>query len=250
LGKTSLVSHSITLKPGTVPVKQRYYPVSPAIQNIMHAEIKKMLDMGIIEESKSPWSSPVVLVKKGEGHRICLDSRKLNAATEKDSFPTPLIESIFSRLPKAKFISTLDLKKAFWQIPLEESSRPYTAFVVPGCPLYHYKVMPFGLTNAPATLCRLMEAVIPPELREQVFVYLDDLLILSEDFDSHINLLTELSYLIRKAGLTINIDKSHFCLKEVIFLGHKIGYGEIQADPDKVLLHTRNLKPYARYDDS
>jgi hypothetical protein len=234
LGKTSLITHKIKLKPGTEAIKQRYFPVSPAIQKIMHEEIKKMLDMGVIEECHSPWSSPVVLVKKDDKFRLCLDSRKLNQVTEKDAFPTPLIDSILSRLPKAKYISAVDLKKAFWQIPLEESSRPYTAFTVPGCPLYQYRVMPFGLTNAPSCLSRLMHEVIPPHLRDRVMVYLDDLLIMTETFEEHIDLLTEVAYHIRKSGLTLNIEKSNFCLKEVSFLGYKIGYGEIKTDPDKV----------------
>lgn len=233
LGKTDLVEHFIDVGDAK-PIKQRYFPVSPAIEKLMCEEIDRMIQLGVIEESNSPWSSPVVLVRKPGKVRLCLDSRKLNSVTLKDAYPLPHIEGILSRLPKAKFISSLDLKDAFWQIPLEVSSREKTAFTIPNRPLYHYKVMPFGLCNAPQTMCRLMDKVIPYNLKQKVFVYLDDLLLVSEDFDSHIELLEEVALHVRKAGLTINISKSRFCLKQVKYLGYIVGEGTLQTDPSKV----------------
>jgi len=160
LGKTNKIEHVIDV--GTnQPVKQRHYPVSPAVEKLMYAEVDRMLELGVIEESDSPWSSPVVLVRKPGKVRLCLDSRKINSLTTKDAYPLPHIEGILSRLPKASFITSLDLKDAFWQIPLERSSRPITAFVIPGKNLYQFTVMPFGLCNAPQTMSRLMDRVIP-----------------------------------------------------------------------------------------
>jgi len=101
--------------------------------------------------------------------------------TTKDAYPLPQIDGILSRLPKTNFISSLDLKDAYWQIPLDPASRDKTAFTIPGKPPYQYKVMPFGLTNASQTMTRLMDKVIPAHLRNAVFVYLDDFLIV---FDS------------------------------------------------------------------
>jgi len=147
LGKTTLISHSIDTGDAK-PVKQRHFPVSSAIEKLLYAEIERMLKLGVIEESDSPWSSPVVLVQKPGIVRLCLDSRKVNIATKKDAYPLPQIDGIFGRLPKAIYISSLDLKYAYWHIPLEPSSREKTAFTIPGKPLYQYKVMPFGLTNA------------------------------------------------------------------------------------------------------
>jgi hypothetical protein len=233
LGKTSLFEHKIDVG-NSSPIKQRHYPVSPAIEKLMVEELDRMLELGVIEESTSSWSSPVVLVRKPGKVRLCLDSRKVNAVTVKDAYPLPQIDGILSRLPKANFISSLDLKDAFWQIPLEKASREMTAFTVPGRPLYQFKVMPFGLCNAPQAMCRLMDKVIPYHLREKVFVYLDDLLIISEDFDEHLDILLQVADHLRKANLTINVEKSKFLRREVKYLGHIVGGGVLRADPEKV----------------
>jgi len=119
-----------------------------------------MLKLGVIEDSDSAWSSLVVLVKKPGKVRLCLDSRKVNAVTREDAYPLPQIDG---RLPKTMFISSLDLKDAYWQIPLDPDSRDKTAFAIPEKPHYLYKVMPYGLTNASLTMTRLMYKVIPAE---------------------------------------------------------------------------------------
>lgn len=196
LGKTNVICHTINTG-NAIPIKQRHFPVSPAIEKLIYEELDRMLNMGVIEESTSPWSSPVVLHRKPGKNRLCLDSRKLNSVTE----------GILSRLPKAEFISSLDLKDAFWQIPLDESSKGKTAFTVPGRPLYHFKVMPFGLCNAPQTMCRLMDRVVPASLRSEVLVYLDDLLVVSPTFERHMEVLLEVAKCLRRAGLTINVEK-------------------------------------------
>ncbi|XP_030385488.1 uncharacterized protein LOC115632467 isoform X1 [Scaptodrosophila lebanonensis] len=233
LGKTSLISHIIDVGDAK-PIKQRHFPISPAQEKLLYAEIDRMLEQGVIEESDSAWSSPVVLVQKPGKFRICLDSRKVNAVSRKDAYPLPQIDGILSRLPKAMFISSLDLKDAYWQIPLDVSSRDKTAFTIPGRPLYQYKVMPFGLTNAAATMTRLMDKVIPPSLRNEVFVYLDDLLIVSNSFESHLKVLTQVAERIKSAGLTLNVEKSKFCMRSVKYLGHIIGEGVIRTDPEKI----------------
>lgn len=234
LGKTTVLKHVIETGNATA-VKQRHYPVSPAVQKSMYAELDRMIELDVIEVSHSPWNSPVVLVRKSNGKaRLCLDSRKLNEATVKDAYPLPLIDGIFSRLNETRFISSIDLKDAFWQIELDESSREKTAFTVPGRPLYQFKRMPFGLCNAPQTLCRLMDLVIPQPLRESVIVYLDDLLIVSENFETHVDLLKQVAGHLRKAKLTINVEKSKFCMKELRYLGYIVGNGCLKADPDKV----------------
>lgn len=233
LGRTNLISHSIDVGEAQ-PIKQRFYPVSPAVEKLMFGEIDRMLKLGVIEPSTSPWSSPMRLVVKPNKVRLCLDARKLNAVTKKDAYPLPNIEGILSRLPKANIISKLDLKDAFWQISLDKESKALTAFTVPGRPLYQFVVMPFGLCNAPQTMCRLMDELIPPELRHSVFGYLDDLVIVSEDFSSHIEVLLSISAQFRKANLTLNITKSQFCVTSVNYLGYIIGNGGITTDPEKV----------------
>nr|XP_044248841.1 uncharacterized protein LOC123002541 [Drosophila takahashii] len=174
------------------------------------------------------------MVTKPGKVRICLDCRKVNSFTEKDAYPLPQISGILSRLPKAEYISSLDLKDAYWQVPLDVASRDKTAFTVPGRPLYQFKVMPFGLCNATSTMSRLMDKVVPAHLRNEVFIYLDDLLVISASFERHLEVLREVALHIRHAGLTINIGKSHFCMLRVRYLGHIIGDGGIRTDPEKV----------------
>jgi len=107
-----------------------------------------MLGLGVVEESNSSWSSPVTLVQKGAKNRRCLDARKVNSQTIKDAYPIPHIEGLLSRLQETYYISAIDLKDAFWKIPLETKSGEKAALTVPGRPLYPFTVMPFGLCNA------------------------------------------------------------------------------------------------------
>ena len=234
LGRTNLVEHVINVE-NAVPIKQRHYSVSPAVQFQIYDELDRMLSLGVIEESSSPWSSPIVIVSKSNGKkRLCLDSRKINLVTKKDAYPLPIIDGLLGRLQDTKFITSLDLKDAFWQIPLSQSSKEITAFTVPGRPLYQFCVMPFGLCNAPQTMSRLMDRVIPHQLRDRVFVYLDDLLIISAEYDEHLQILRTVAELLEKAGLTINIDKSHFMLRETKYLGFIVGEHGLKTDPSKV----------------
>ena len=234
LGKTSILLHKIDVG-DTSPIKQRHYPVSPAIQKLMYKEVDRMIELGVIEESHSGWSSPIVLVRRSNGKaRLCLDSRSVNTATKKDAYPMPNIEGIIGRLDATRYISSIDLKDAFWQIPLDDSSKEKTAFSIPGRPLYQFARMPFGLCNAAQTMCRLMDKVIPNELKESVFVFIDDLLVVSADFETHISLLTQVAFHLRKANLTINVEKSKFVMKEVKYLGYVVGNGVVKTDPEKI----------------
>ncbi|XP_036347809.1 uncharacterized protein LOC118757180, partial [Rhagoletis pomonella] len=233
LGRTTFIQHHIDVGDAK-PVKQRFYPVSPAVEKLLYKEIDRMLQLDVIEPSVSAWSSPMRLVVKPNKVRLCLDARRLNEVTKKDAYPLPSIDGILSRLPSANIITKLDLKDAYWQIELSPDSKPLTAFTVPGRPLYQFKVMPFGLCNAPSTMCRLMDEIIPPDLRHCVFGYLDDLCIVSEDFSSHLAVLVRLAEKFRKANLTLNIDKSQFCVTSINYLGYIIGSGGIRTDPAKV----------------
>lgn len=233
LGKTHVETHVINVG-NSPPIKSRHYPVSPVIQSLINDEVDRMLALGVIEPSESPWSCPVTLVRKPSKNRLCLDFRKVNAVTEKLAYPIPNLEGLLSRLSETRYISSVDLKDAFWQIPLDEESRKYTAFTVPGRPLYQFRVMPFGLCNAPQRMTMLMDKVFPSELRENVFIYLDDLLIVSKDYSTHVSLLKKVALYLSKAGLTINVSKSKFCFNELKYLGYIVSDGCLKVDPDKV----------------
>lgn len=234
LGRTTLIKHSIDTGDAK-PIKQRYYPISPAVEKQISGEIERMLSLGVIEEApNSSWSSPTVVVVKPGKVRMCVDSRKLNSVTVKDAYPIPNIDGLISRLPPVHYISKIDLKDAFWQVELDEESKPKTAFTVPNRPLYQFRRMPFGLCNAPQTLCRLMDKVIPYNLKSHVFVYLDDLLVVSQTFEEHLTHLMEVSTNLRKANLTINVEKSSFGLSRVKYLGYVVGHGTLQVDQEKI----------------
>jgi len=232
-GVTNLTEHRIDVG-NHAPIKQRYYPVSPKIQEAIYAEVDKMLEADVIEPSKSEWSTPIVMIKKPNGtYRFCLDFRKLNNVSKKDAYPLPYMNAILDKLRAARYISTIDLSQAYFQIPLENNSRELTAFTVPGKGLFHFKRMPYGLTGAPATFQRLLDRLIGPEMEPHAFAYLDDIVIVTRSFDEHLVWLKRVLDKIKAAGLTINPEKSKFCRSQVKYLGFLVQQEGLRVDPDK-----------------
>lgn len=234
VGCTHLIEHEIIVD--SPAIKQRYYPVSPVVQKQINEELEKLLDLGIIEPSTSAWSSPIILVSKKEGgYRFCVDFRKLNQVTKKDAYPLPYVSTILDRLKGARFLSSLDIKSAYYQIPLKSNSKEYTAFTVPGKGLYHFKRLCFGLTNAPACWQRLIDRVLGADLEENVFVYLDDIIIISSSFEQHMEILEKVFSRLVSAGLTLNREKCKFFRSELKYLGYVIDNKEgLRVDQDKV----------------
>lgn len=238
LGKTTWLSHKInTVGP---PIRQRYYPLSPAKLKILNEEIDKMLEAGVIRPSRSPWASPVVMVTKKDGSvRFCVDSRKLNSVTVRDAYPLPRIQDILDNLRGAKFITSLDFRSAFWQIPLaDKESCEKTAFIVPQRGLFEFVRMPFGLTNAASEMQRLTDLIVNFEFTKDsenyVFGYVDDLILVSRDFDSHLVLLKKVKERLKEAGLSVNIKKCDFCKSELKYLGYILNEKGLQTDPSKL----------------
>lgn len=235
LGFTSATCHEIILEENTRPIKQRYYPVSPYKQKIIDDEITKMLELGVIEPSKSAWSSPILLVPKGDQtYRFCVDYRALNKVTKKDAYPLPYVSAILDRLRGARYLSALDIKSAYWQIGVKEECREYTAFTVPNRGLYQFKRMPFGLTNAPATWQRFIDNVLGADLENYVMVYLDDIICFAPDLDTHLRILAEVFDRLTKAGLTLSREKCKFCLPSLLYLGYKVDEKGLHVDVSKV----------------
>jgi len=234
-GPTDLAEHVLRLKPGAQPTKHRYLPRNPAMQQVINEEVDKMLQAGVIEPSHSPWSSPVLLVKKPTGkYRFCIDLRKVNNATVKDAYPLPQVQAILDRLKEAKVISTLDLKDGYWQVPLHPESRPLTAFTAPSKGLFQFRVMPFGLHSAPATFQRLLDYILGPELDDIAFAYLDDIIVLGTTVEEHIRNLRLVFERLRAAKLQLNLEKCKFAQTELKYLGHVVNSEGINTDPEKV----------------
>ena len=176
LGSTDLVTHRINTGESQ-PLKQaaRRLPFSKRQES--DKEVQRMLKQGIIEPSCSPWSSPIVLVRKKDGSlRFCIDYRKLNSVTKKDSYPLPRIDDSLDALGGAKWFSTLDLASGYWQVKMHPDDKEKTAFTT-SSGLYQFNVLPFGLTNAPATFQRLMEHLLAGLQWHTCLLYLDDIIV-------------------------------------------------------------------------
>ncbi|RUS90147.1 hypothetical protein EGW08_002114 [Elysia chlorotica] len=155
-GRTTMAEHKIELL-DQKPVKIRQGTLPYATREAINKEVDAMLKADIIEPSESAYSSPIVLVKKPSGeYRFCNDFRRLNAVSRDDAEPMPEIDAIMSNLSGSKYFTKLDLTKGYWQVPLEEKTKPLTAFSTPKG-LYQYKVLSFGLKGSPATLNRMMK---------------------------------------------------------------------------------------------
>lgn len=233
LGRTHLVEHVIHTD--AEPIKQRCRPISPALQKHIEKELDVMLQMDVIEKSNSPWSSPILMVPKKDGSlRFCVDFRRLNSVTRRDAYPMPNVTTILDRLRDARYLSSLDIAKAYWQVPVAENSKQYTAFAVLGRGLFQFKRLPFGLHNGPATWMRLIDSVLGPELEPYVFVYLDDVIIVTDTFEKHLEILQEVLKRLREAGLIINREKCKFCRSELEYLGYVINQEGLQVHPNRI----------------
>jgi hypothetical protein len=190
---------------------------------------------GIIRRSYSPWASPVVIVGKKEGDkRLCIDYRKLNAATKVDAYPLSRIDDLLDSLGGSQWFTTLDLASGYWQVAMHPEDVERTAFIIPNG-LYEFLVMPFGLNNAPGTFQRLMNWVLRDFIGIFVVVYLDDVIIHTKGtFELHIDHITQVFRALRDAHLSIKLKKCHFCYPSLAFLGHIVGQGGLQPDPEKI----------------
>lgn len=233
LGCTDRAEHVIVTR--SPPIKQRYYRVNPVVQKQIDQELEEMLKLGVVEPSNSPWSSPILLVKKKDNtFRFCVDFRKLNSVTVRDSYPLPLVADTLDKLRDAKYLSSLDVRSAYWQVPMAESSKQYTAFTVPNRGLFQFTRMPFGLHNAPATWQRLIDNVLGHDLEPHVFVYLDDVVIVSQTFEQHLLILDEVFRRLREAKISVSIEKCQFCRHQMKYLGYVVDRNGLHVDPDKV----------------
>ena len=233
IGRTRQIYHKInTGDSAPIRLGPRRVPIH------FRQEISGLLDdmqrQDIIEPSISPWASPIVLVRKKDGSpRFCVDYRKLNAATIKDSYPLPRVDDILDSLSGSQWFSTLDLRSGYWQVEVDPADKEKTAFTTP-YGLYQFKVMPFGLCNAPSTFQRLMELVLAGLHWETCLIYLDDVVVFGRTWEEHMFRIREVLSRLLQANLKLNPEKCQFFKKSVTFLGHIISDQGVSTDPEKI----------------
>ena len=183
--KTSLIEHEIDTE-GRGPIRQRSYRTPLKLQDELKRHLNEMIKHGIIQESRSPWAAPVLLVKKTNTTetRFVTDYRSLNKITKHDCFPLPNCNWICDQLGGKKIFSTIDLASGFFQIPMRKDSIEKTAFICEQG-LFEYLSCPMGLRNSPSTMARLLMNWFKDLIGKSVLVYMDDVLIMSNSISEH-----------------------------------------------------------------
>ena len=233
LGQTHLIEHAIDTGDAR-PIKQPPRRVPIALAEDERKAIEQMKQQGVIRESQSPWSSPIVLVRKKNGKvRPCIDFRRVNEVTKKDAFPLPRIQDCLDAVSGAKLFSTFDLTSGYFQIPVKSEDIPKTAFVTK-YGLYEFTSMPFGLCNSAATFQRVMEIALSGLQWLTCLIYIDDIIVFGNDVKQHMQRVDEVLNRIAKAGLKLKPEKCDLLCEEVRFLGHVINENGVMPDPTNI----------------
>ena len=231
-GCTNLIEHRI-LVTSVDPVRVKPYPVPFAVRTTINGEIDKMLKLNVIEPSTSPYAAPVVLVKKKDGSiRFCIDFRQLNRITVFDPEPMTNQQDIFTKLKGDKYFTKIDLCKGYWQIPMHVNDKEKTAFLVSDRGCFHFSKMAFGLVNSGATFTRMMRKLLSGV--EYADSYIDDVLIHTSSWSSHLKVLGEVLGRLSDSGLTAKPSKCMVGFHTIDFVGHKIGSDLISPEDQNV----------------
>ena len=224
MGHTKAAKHKIVLKDSDTPLfKERFRQIPPPQLDEVHAHLKMMLDAGVIWPSNSPWCNAVVLVRKKDGSlRFCINFRKLNSLTVKDSHLLPHICETLESLAGAAHYLTFDMNSGFWQVPMDKESKQYTAFTLGSMGLYECESMPFRLCNAPPTFQRLMLNCLGELNLTYCLIYLDDVIIFSQTEEEHLERRGVVFDRLHEHGLKLKPSKCDVFKTEINYLAHHV----------------------------
>ena len=226
--------HAIPLISGATPINIRAYRYPPQLKDEIDTQVQSMLAQGLIQPSSSPFSSPVLLVRKKDGSwRFCVDYRYLNALTVKSVYPILVFDQLVDELGHAKWFSILDLYSGCHQIRLQPSEEHKTAFST-HAGHYEFIVVPFGLSGAPGTFQGAMNVTLSPLQHKCVIVFFDDILVYSSSYEEHLQHLQQVLDLLAKDHWVVKLKKCQFAKQEIHYLGHVLSGGGIHTDPAKV----------------
>jgi hypothetical protein len=226
--------HPQQLIPGTAPISRRAYRVFEPELVELKKQIDDLLEKGYIRSSTLPWAAPMLFAEKKDGtKRMCIAYRALNEVTIKNKYPLPRIEDLFDQLRGASVFSKIDLRSGYHQLRIQPSDMPKTAFITK-YGLYEFTVMSFSLMNALAFFIYLMNSVFMDYLDKSIVVFIDDILIYSQNEQEHEEHLRKVLQRLRDCQLYAKLSKCEFWISEVLFLGYIINRDGLVVDPKKV----------------
>ncbi|UYV66067.1 K02A2.6-like [Cordylochernes scorpioides] len=229
------------------PIVQKPYRTSYANNTEINRQIHELLKYNIIRPSCSAYASPILLVQKksditGHPTRLCIDFRKLNLITKTENSPIPLIEEILDRLGNAKMFTSLDIKHAYWHIPIAETHKDKTAFVCQqGC--YEWNRMPYGLKNGPSIFNRIIPNILQKFNIQYALNYFDDIIVFSKDFQD-LQHLDHILNALKQENIKLNFNKCQFFQNEIHFLGYTIKNGTYTPSNANIEAIKKLYRPY------
>lgn len=218
------------------PINQPPYPINPINLKYMRQITDNLLKQKVIQPSHSAWASPAFLVAKGgasDDKRLVVNYKRVNEKIKFTAWPLPTIDHIFDHVHGAKFFSVLDLSQAFFQLPLHEDSRKYTAFKT-SYGLYEFLRMPMGISLGSQSLTEYLEKIFSDVKYKFVWNYLDDILIYSSSKKKHLQHIRHVLKILRDNGLTLNPDKMKVLQESVKYLGHQLSFNAVGIDPERI----------------
>lgn len=233
IGKFSK-EYSIKMKKDAIPCSNPPHRVPLKIKDKLKDELRRLCDLDVMYKTEEPveWVNNLVIVEKPDHSlRLCLDPKHLNNAIVKDYFEIPKIEDLAAKLKSSKYFSVLDLKDSFWQIPLDKVSSKYCTFSTP-FGLYSFRRLPFGLNISAEVFQKYLTENF--EDIQGVNIYIDDLLIYADTIEAHNDILKKVLDRARSLNIKFNKRKFQFLLREIKYLGHTFGHGEVKPDDEKI----------------